>query len=101
MKRGWKICKVQEYIGILRCYKCCGYYHFAKDCNKKETCGKCAGQHATKECISQEKKCVNCEDKIKNFKIKNLKADHSVYDNNCPCYKREIEKQKSKICGSL
>lgn len=101
VKIGWKICKIQEYIGILRCYKCCGYYHFAKDCNKKETCGKCAGQHATKECKSQEKKCVNCEDKIKNFKIKNLKADHSAYDNNCPYFKREIEKQKSKIYSSL
>lgn len=55
MKIGWKICKVQEYIGILRCYKCCGFYHFAKDCNKKEMCGNCAGQHTTKECRSQEK----------------------------------------------
>lgn len=101
VKIGWKICKVQDYIGILRRYKCCGYHHFAKNCNKKETCGNSAGQHATKECRSQEKKCVNCEDKIKNFKIKNLKSNHSAYDNNCPCYKREIEKQKSKIYSSL
>lgn len=103
VKIGWKICKVQEYIGILRCYKCCGYYHFAKDCNKKETCGNCAGQHVTKECRGQEKKCVNCEEKIKNFKIKNLKSNHSAYDNDYPCYKREreIEKQKSRVRSSL
>lgn len=101
VKIGWKICKVQEYIGILRYYKCCGFYHFAKDCNKKETCGNWAGQHTTKECRSQEKKRANCEDKIKNFKIKNLNSNHSAYDNNCPCYKREIEKQKSKIYSSL
>jgi len=28
IKIGWNICKVQEYIEILRCFKCCGYYHF-------------------------------------------------------------------------
>lgn len=102
LKIGWKICKVHEYIGILRCYKCCGFYHFAKDCKEKETCGNCAGQHATKDCRNQEeKKCVNCEEKIKNFKIKNLKSNHSAYDSNCSCYKRELEKQKSKIYNSI
>lgn len=35
VKIGWKVCRVQDYVGILRCYKCCGYYHFAKDCVKK------------------------------------------------------------------
>lgn len=101
VKIGWKMCRVQDYIGILRCFKCCGYYHFAKDCTKKETCGNCAGQHKTKECKNQIKKCVNCEDKIKNFKIKNLNSEHSAYDSNCPCFKREIEKQKNKIQSSL
>jgi len=28
---GWRTCRVQDYIGILKCYKCCGFYHFAKD----------------------------------------------------------------------
>lgn len=55
VKIGWKICRIQEYIGIVRCYKCCGFYHFARECTKKESCGNCAGQHATKECSNQEK----------------------------------------------
>lgn len=101
VKIGWKICRIQEYIGIVRCYKCCGFYHFARECTKKECCGNCAGQHATKECSNQEKKCINCEDKIKNFKIKNLKSNHSAYDKNCPCIKKEIEKRKSRIHSSL
>lgn len=29
IKIGWKICEVQDNIGILRCYKCSGYYHMA------------------------------------------------------------------------
>lgn len=35
IKIGWNICKVQDYVRILRCFKCCGYYHFAKDCKKE------------------------------------------------------------------
>lgn len=102
LKIGWNICKVQDYVGILRCFKCCGYYHFAKDCTKKETCGNCAKQHATKECNSETKKCVNCEEKIRVFKIKNLKSDHSAYDSNCPCFKKEIEKQRDRIqCNNI
>lgn len=75
LKIGWNMCKVQDYIEILRCYKCCGYYHLAKDCTKKETCGNCANHHATKEYKSEIKKCVNCEEKIKSYKIKNLKSE--------------------------
>lgn len=102
LKIGWNMCRVQDYVGILRCYKCCGYYHFAKDCLKKETCGNCASQHATKECKSEIKKCVNCEEKIKSYKIKNLKSDHSAYDSNCPCLKKEVEKQREKIqCNNI
>lgn len=102
LKIGWNICKVQDYVGILRCYKCCGYYHLAKDCIKKEACGNCANRHATRECRSEIKKCINCEEKIKSYKIKNLKSDHSAYDGNCPCLKKEIEKQRERIqCNDL
>ncbi|EFN63934.1 hypothetical protein EAG_07612, partial [Camponotus floridanus] len=38
-----KIYGVHEYVDILRCYKCCRFYHFAKYCTRKETCGNCAG----------------------------------------------------------
>lgn len=102
LKIGWNICKIQDYVGILRCFKCCGYYHFAKDCTKRETCGNCAEQHATKDCRSESRKCINCEDKIRVFKIKNLKSDHSAYDNKCPCFKRELEKQRERIqCNNI
>lgn len=101
LKIGWNICKVQSYIGILRCFKCCGYYHFAKECKKEEACGKCAGKHANKECKSEVRKCVICEEKKKNFGIKNLDTSHSAFDAGCPFFKREMEKQISRISGSL
>lgn len=97
LKIGWNMCKVQDYIGIIRCYKCCGYYHFAKYCTKKGTCGTCANHHATKECKNEIKKCVNCEEKIKSYRIKNLKSDHSAYDINYPCLIKEVEKQRERI----
>ncbi|XP_026828000.1 uncharacterized protein LOC113562520 [Ooceraea biroi] len=98
LKIGWNICRVQDYVGILRCFKCCGYYHFAKDCSKlKEICGKCADQHATKDCNSKTRKCINCEEKIRVYNIKNLKTDHSSYDNNCPCLRKEMKKQRDRI----
>jgi len=50
VKIGWNICRVQNYIGILRCFKCCGYYHFARDCKKEVVCDQCAGKHASREC---------------------------------------------------
>jgi len=100
VKIGWNICKVQSYIGILRCYKCCGYYHFAKDC-KNEACGKCAGRHATKDCKCETRKCIKCEEKIKHFGIKNLNSSHSAFDTMCPYYKRELEKQKTRMDSNL
>lgn len=100
VKIGWRMCRVQDYIGILRCFKCCGYWHYAKDCVKREVCGLCAEQHMTKDCNSSIRKCINCEDKIKNMKIKHLKSDHSAYGSSCPCLKKEIEIYKSKMQSS-
>lgn len=101
VKIGWNICKVQNYIGILRCYKSSDYYHFAKECKNNISCGNCAGKHVTKECKNETKKCVNCEEKIKNFKIKGINSNHSAFDTNCPYYKKEYEKQRNKMYSSL
>lgn len=101
VKIGWNICKVQDYIRILRCFKCSGYYHFAKDCKNNITCGNCGRKHTTKECKNETKKCVNCEEKIKSFKIKDINSNHSAFDTNCPYYKKEYEKQRNKIYSSL
>jgi len=47
VKIGWNICRVMNYIGILRCFKYCGYYHLARDCKKEVACGQCAGKHTS------------------------------------------------------
>jgi len=97
VKIGWNICRAQNYIGILgRCFKCCGYYHFARDSKKEVACGQCAGKHASRECKKKVKKYVNCEDKIKSFKIKNIDSGHLDFDAECPYYIRELGKQKNR-----
>lgn len=72
VKIGWNICKVHDYIRILRCFKCCSYYHFAKECKKEVAPRKCAGKQETNECRSDTRKCVNCEETIKSFKLENI-----------------------------
>ena len=63
---GWDSCKVVEYFGILRCFKCCGFGHRMKDCKSENfVCGLCSESHHHKECKSEIVKCNNCL-KIKN-----------------------------------
>lgn len=58
---GWKKYRVLEDIYIIRCYKCWGFNHFAKECKDCVRCGICAEQHDRKDCKSVSKKCVNCD----------------------------------------
>lgn len=77
---GWSKCRVFDCISVLRCYKCCGYHHFAKDCQNETKCRKCAENHLEKDCNSQVKKCVNCVKLIEEFKLKDIKVDHCAND---------------------
>jgi len=101
VKIGWNKCRVINLIAILRCFKCCGYYHFARDFKKEVPCGQCAGKHTSRECKEPTKKCVNCEEKIKSFRIKNIDSGHLAFDAECPGYIRELDKQKNKVNGML
>lgn len=93
---GWRKCSIYEYTNILRCYKCAGYNHFAKECTNEDTCGKCAGSHRTSDCSSDQEKCVNCMKTAEKFNV-DLNLNHPAYDRNCVYYKRMVEKEKSKI----
>jgi len=97
VKIGWNIYRVQNYIEILKCFKCCGYYHFARNCKKDVACNK----HAFKECKSKAKQCVNCEKKIKSFRINNIDLSYMTLNVMYPHYKRELEKQKNILNNTL
>lgn len=93
---GWKRCDIYDYINVIRCYKCAGFNHFARDCTSKVTCSKCAGEHKLNECNNDITKCVNCFNNVMKYKI-NIDFYHSANDLDCPCYKRILEKIKSKV----
>ncbi|CAC5409664.1 unnamed protein product [Mytilus coruscus] len=57
------------------CTKCASLGHYAKQCRKSiNTCIKCAGKHATKNCNGKNLKCNNCGGK------------HQAIDKSCPKY---------------
>lgn len=89
----WQCCRIQDFIGLSRCYKCQGYGHIAKYCRQENsTCSHCA-QDGHKESECQKKgepaKCASC----KRFK---KPMDHSIFDKNCPAYKFALERTVSK-----
>lgn len=96
---GWKQCKVVEHINILRCFKCCGYNHYANDCKREIHCGKCGGAHDSNSCQSKFLKCINCANKKKNSKDVNniiLNDNHNAFDKTCPIYIKLAEIHKKR-----
>lgn len=92
---GWRSCFVEEYYNIVRCYKCAGYGHFQSECKNKRSCFKCAGDHDTRNCENELKKCINCMKKVENYKV-NLDTNHAAFDRSCPCYVRIKENMSRK-----
>lgn len=92
----WDRCKVVEHVNVVRCFKCLGYNHFSKDCTNNVACKICAGEHASKDCISECEKCVNCIWHVEHLKMK-LETNHSAFSTSCPVYRRKVEQEKRKI----
>lgn len=94
---GWVACRVYEYIPVLRCYKCGEYNHKAEGCQNKDRCLKCGKEdHKMDNCQSEGNVCVNCRCVNEKNNL-NLKTEHSIFDMNCPTYKRIVEAEKRKI----
>lgn len=93
----WKMCRVFDCISVLRCYKCWGYHHFAKDCKSEVKCRKCAENHFEKDCKNENNKCVNCVKMVVDYKMDGIKTDHCANDLSCECYKRVVNRAQKNI----
>lgn len=95
---GWQVVGVENHLDIIRCFKCLGYGHFAKECKNKQSCFKCDGEHDGGTCSVKEidYKCVNCIRAVTRFNV-NIKTDHSAFDKECPCYLRIVRDQANKV----
>lgn len=96
IKIGWSRCPVFNHLGILRCYNCLGYNHFAKDCKQDKACSACSGNHAHKDCDSQVQKCINCE-RLKRSRKMNIDSGHSAFDRACPVYTRLVKTLSGRV----
>lgn len=97
IKIGFQNCKLYDYVSVLRCYKCCGYNHFAKDCNNGMSCRKCGGEHDGRECKEKVKRCANCTRHCKKYNINYIDVEHESTDYRCPIYKNIMEKASRNI----
>lgn len=94
---GWEKYYVEDYMRVLRCYRCQRYGHMRKDCQTSVPvcCPVCTENHEQKECLAANKKCNNCV--LYNSKNKSeLPTDHACYDSCCPVYKYQLDLLKSK-----
>ena len=85
-------CRVSNRFFVRRCNKCQGFKHFHKECKSNvSVCGKCGGQHDTKDCTSDTIKCINCE------KAGYSALNHETHWWKCPAFKKEQEKLEKTI----
>lgn len=92
---GWKRCPVFNHISVKRCFKCWGYRHIVKNCIRDVACHKCAGNHNSNECTTNEKKCINCKYKNQSYNLK-IKDDHDALSPECPTFKRVLQEEKRR-----
>lgn len=87
----WNACKVQDYRGVTRCFKCQMYGHIARFCKEElDTCSYCAESgHKKAECPQVKAKkdpiCPPCRRAKKN-------SNHAVGSKDCPAYKSALER---------
>ena len=79
---------IKECLPLTICFKCCGYGHVAKYCQKKVCCHKCANEHSPKDCQETILVCTNCKQMGYN------EVSHSARDKKCPIYKRKLERTR-------
>lgn len=58
---GYQRFKVRPFAEqALQCYKCQNYGHSANNCNRKDRCVVCAGEHKLSDCPKEKVQCANC-----------------------------------------
>lgn len=92
----WDVCRAYESANIRRCLNCQQYNHVIKYCKNQPKCGFCAKDHPTKDCDSQERRCVNCVSTKTRLKL-DLDENHSSFDVNCPVYIHNFESEQKRL----
>ena len=89
LRIAFNVCKCANFITIIRCYKCFGFGHFKKDCNRNAMISLCSTDHDHRNCNANHKKCLNCTKynlKIINPNQKLINTSHDAFSESCPTY---------------
>ena len=96
IKLGWHLCRAEDYLVAMRCFKCSRYNHRLRECKGEEACPICAGAHSLKDCVAEPKsfKCVNCMIHNKFNPHKNICTNHSSLNKECPSMLAILERYR-------
>lgn len=95
---GYDYCKVYDAIEIRRCFKCCGFHHYASNCTSTSPiCPKCACHHTISECSSATLKCIHCSNYNLRQNSEEIQTDHAAWDRSCFTYKLAVDNFKTNI----
>jgi hypothetical protein len=88
---GWKMCEKADYVHVIKCFKCNGFGHIARDCSQQEnSCGNCGQTHKTNECdlTVNEPFCTNCEKTNRFRKTDKYSTTHTCFSKECKSLER-------------
>jgi hypothetical protein len=77
--------RVEDFTLMVRCYKCAGFSHFAKDCQSDMRCSECGSKdHKYSDCPKDRKECFHCVE-WNNKGLDSVKCDvnHNALDSCC------------------
>jgi len=80
------MCKVEDFVVVIRCLKCLGFGHTSKFCQGQQKCSYCAEDHHWKECGSKHQtRCSNClkANTYIHDKGKKFNTNHSTFSKEC------------------
>lgn len=85
-----------------QCYKCLKMGHFGKLCREPPRCGRCDGDHMTRDCPdcpeenAEITECVRCKEGVRN-KVEGVEdICHSVFSVLCPYKRIWLQAKKSR-----
>lgn len=95
----WKICKIEDFLVVNRCFSCLGYGHKAIDCKNKVACFKCANDHKSSECKEELQNCINCIRYNNKTKVlsKKVNTNHKPFSDICPTHTYMKKRAASNI----
>lgn len=102
---GYSACAVYEYLDIVRCFRCSGFNHLAKECSAKQICFRCGHEdHTAADCINAGNRemivCPNCDrENRKGQSESGTKLDtcHPPFSNECKVLLKKREERRSMV----